>query len=809
MVDINKKKILGRGATATIFEAKKGSTLYAAKIFHPGTKVNVEKIEAMMENPPKIKSMKIDGLPFIQFAWPIELIKSNNTDVIGFLMPLIDLKNSFSLDFFYDAVLFHKLKSSNEVALTFKLAIAKNLAKVVADLHADNHFFIDLKPQNIRVAKGTHAVTLLDCDGFSIASKNGKRFPAELISTDYIAPEVTNKNESPVNLGEEQDLYALAVIIFQLLNKGTHPFQGIIKNNLKANTNDEKAAKGYYPHGLKPHPYIDPRPQSTHATLLESTRKLFDSAFSNSQVRRPKARIWAKHFDEILTNKLVVRCEKKSTDLSHLRFRDMDCPACYLEKINLTKSSSKTKASKPKSASSNRKKGPLPTAPKSSSTGGILWIGAFIVMLFLVYMASEEKEPYENVSNNSYERDLEVNTPPPNKTYTDNSSPTDSNKKSNAPRDCSEARGICHGVIQYENGTYTGRTDNGVRSGKGVSKYTSGKMKGCTHKGLYEDDQTKGLGIVSCSDGRKLQGLFNNGSLEGEGEAIYANGSRYQGNFKNGIRYGQGTYTVFKGDVISGFWDGGYVIGQGKIIYNNGDVYEGDLYEAKRHGWGTYTYADKTSITGLWENGKYIDEEPTVKQEDSKTGYDKEEEIRIAKAKEKMQQEHEARQENKGNRSGYVTPCTSVAGSCYGEVKFDDGSSYIGNWLNGKMEGKGTFYFTNGDRAEGTFINGALNGPGIYYYANDPNRGDRAEGTFINGVLNGPGIHYFMNAPYRGDRAEVPFIKGVMNGDGTYIRVNGERFPVNYKNGQPQGRSFLDWLNTKPELVPSQPSFGR
>jgi len=804
MVDINKKKILGRGATATIFEAKKGSTLYAAKIFHPGTKVNVEKIEAMMENPPKIRSMKIDGLPFLQFAWPIELIKSNNTDVIGFLMPLIDLKNSFSLDLFYDAVLFHKLKSSNEVALTFKLAIAKNLAKVIADLHADNHFFIDLKPQNIRVAKGTHAVTLLDCDGFSIASKNGKRFPAELISTDYIAPEVTNKNESPVNLGEEQDLYALAVIIFQLLNKGTHPFQGIIKNNLKANTNDEKAAKGYYPHGLKPHPYIDPRPQSTHATLLESTRKLFDCAFSNSQLRRPKARIWEKHFDEILTNKLVARCKKKSTDLSHLRFRDMDCPACYLEKINLTKSSPKTKASKPKSASSNRKKGPLPTAPKSSSTGAILWIGAIIGMLFLFYMTSEEKEPYENVSNNSYERDLEVNTPPPNKTYTDNSSSTVSNKKSNAPRDCSEARGVCDGVIQYENGTYTGRTDKGVESGEGVFKYTSGEMKGCTHKGLFEDGQMEGLGTASCIDGRKLQGLFNNDYLEGEGEAIYASGDRYQGNFKKGIRYGQGTYTVFKGSVISGFWDGDYVIGQGKIIYNNGDVYEGDLYEDRRHGWGTYTYEDKTSTTGLWENGEYIDEEPTVKQEDSKTGYEKEEEIRIAK--EKMLQEHEARQENKGNRSGYVAPCTSVAGSCYGEVKFDDGSSYIGNWLNGKREGHGTLYYSNGDRVEGNSVNGLFEGPITYYYK----QGDRYEANTQNGNIKGDiVVHFYRDPKYRGDKWEGPMVNGMLNGTGQYTRSDGKTYPITYKDNIPNDTNLLDWLNTKPELVPSQPSFGR
>ena len=694
MVDINKKKILGRGATATIFEAKKGSTLYAAKIFHPGTKVNVEKIEAMMKNPPKIKSMKIDGLPFLQFAWPIELIKSNNTDVIGFLMPLINLKNSFSLDFFYDAVLFHKLKSSNEVALTFKLAIAKNLAKVVADLHADNHFFIDLKPQNIRVAKGTHAVTLLDCDGFSIASKNGKRFPAELISTDYIAPEVTNKNESPVNLGEEQDLYALAVIIFQLLNKGTHPFQGIIKNKLKANTNDEKAAKGYYPHGLKPHPYTDPRPQSTHATLLESTRKLFDSAFSNSQVRRPKARIWAKHFDEILTNKLVVRCEKKSTDLSHLRFKDMNCPECYLLKINAKAkiSTNSNKTTKPSAGSSQKSSGQSTKSSYSSTT--VLVILVAVGFLLLLILGNDSDNDYKSSSIDS------------------------ESTKSNQENYVIEEKRIKSYLSEI-------KTDNK----KNKKKLTDTTVTNNQSKKQFEDEY------------------------------------------------------------------------QQKLI----DL---EQYSSKQDSKDFQSYEEK---------------------EDYRS-YEKEEEIRIAK--EKMLQEHEALQENKGNGTGYVTPCNNVSGSCYGEVKFNDGDSYIGNWLNGTMEGKGSYafangdraegsfinglvngagiyYFTNGDRVEGSFINGALSGPGIYYFANAPNRGDRAEAPFINGIMSGPGIYYFANAPYRGDRAEAPFIKGTLNGAGTYIRANGERFPITYKDGQPKGKGVLDWLNTKPELVPSKPSFGR
>jgi Uncharacterized protein with protein kinase and helix-hairpin-helix DNA-binding domains len=125
LIKIDKKKVLGRGATATIYIATEGSKTYAAKIFHSNKSINLKKINAMMDNTPKKKSMKIDGISFLQFAWPSKLIYSDKKNVIGFLMPLIDLKNSFSLDCFYDKVLFHKLNSLNEVALTFKLAIAK------------------------------------------------------------------------------------------------------------------------------------------------------------------------------------------------------------------------------------------------------------------------------------------------------------------------------------------------------------------------------------------------------------------------------------------------------------------------------------------------------------------------------------------------------------------------------------------------------------------------------------------------------------------------------------------------------------
>ena len=69
---------------------------------------------------------------------------------------------------------------------------------------------------------------MFDCDGFSIQGEQA-RFPAEFVSEEYIYPE--GMAQSCEDMGEEQDKFALAVIIFKLLNNGIHPFSGVAKKN--------------------------------------------------------------------------------------------------------------------------------------------------------------------------------------------------------------------------------------------------------------------------------------------------------------------------------------------------------------------------------------------------------------------------------------------------------------------------------------------------------------------------------------------------------------------------------------------------
>lgn len=332
-VSINASSPLGRGADAFIYRASIGGKQYAAKIYHDPGKLDVKKLSAMIGNPPTTLVAKTAGIEYPTYAWPIAILLDAKKKSVGFLMPLIDLNNSFTLDYYYDPGLIGKLNSADEHALSYRVEIAANLSALLSDLHKHHHFFIDLKPQNIRVFKKTHAVTLIDCDGFSIYDPStGKTYPATMYSADYISPEALRSKLPAQDLKVGQDLFALATIIFQLFNGGIHPFQGILQTRAgDFNTNDDKVMAGLYPHGIKPNLKISPRPQSVHECFHDETRILFDRAFTGSENGRPTASEWADHLNRLYKGQQLARCDKFPNDIKHMRWRNKPCPCCTLE----------------------------------------------------------------------------------------------------------------------------------------------------------------------------------------------------------------------------------------------------------------------------------------------------------------------------------------------------------------------------------------------------------------------------------------------------------------------------------------------
>lgn len=70
-------------------------------------------------------------------------------------------------------------------------------------------------------------------------------------------------------------------------------------------------------------------------------------------------------------------------------------------------------------------------------------------------------------------------------------------------------------------------------------------------------------------------------------------------------------------------------------------------------------------------------------------------------------------------------------------VLFDDGSSYSGEWKDGKIEGRGVFLWVNGDRFEGEWKEDLQNGQGTFASAD----GSVYYGGWKNGLKDGDGVY--------------------------------------------------------------------
>lgn len=81
----------------------------------------------------------------------------------------------------------------------------------------------------------------------------------------------------------------------------------------------------------------------------------------------------------------------------------------------------------------------------------------------------------------------------------------------------------------------------------------------------------------------------------------------------------------------------------------------------------------------------------------------------------------------RGNYEGDCDQSETAHGR--GEAKGAD--TYVGDFVNGWPEGKGTYTWENGARLEGAFKRGRANGPGVYVSA----KGVRYDGVFVDGKL--------------------------------------------------------------------------
>jgi hypothetical protein len=84
-------------------------------------------------------------------------------------------------------------------------------------------------------------------------------------------------------------------------------------------------------------------------------------------------------------------------------------------------------------------------------------------------------------------------------------------------------------------------------------------------------------------------------------------------------------------------------------------------------------------------------------------------------------------------RGSYEGECYEKDELAHGQGEAKGADTYVGNFVKGRPDGKGTYTWENGARLDGSFKGGKSHGPGVYVSA----KGVRYEGQFVNGKLEG------------------------------------------------------------------------
>jgi WD40 repeat protein/serine/threonine protein kinase len=282
-------RIHGRGGEATVFAATADSQL-VAKVYHAPTEEYARKLTVMLASPP---DDPMAGTGQLSIAWPVELLRveSGNGRIVGYLMPrAAGARPLFA--FYNPATRREECPLSNTLYLH---RTARNLAAAVRALHARGYVIGDINESNILVTE-TALVTLVDTDSFQVRDpQSGAVFRCPVGKPEFTPPELQGKLFAHADRTPEQDRFGLAVLIFQLLMEGTHPFAGIYQGTGDPPPYEERIRRGHFPYGARRVPYR-PMPAAPPFEMLHPTlRQLFLRCFEDGHddpAARPEALTW-------------------------------------------------------------------------------------------------------------------------------------------------------------------------------------------------------------------------------------------------------------------------------------------------------------------------------------------------------------------------------------------------------------------------------------------------------------------------------------------------------------------------------------
>ncbi|MCC3408207.1 MAG: DNA-binding protein [Microcoleus sp. PH2017_10_PVI_O_A] len=326
LIAIDTNSAIASGGEGRIYPIAKDSSL-VAKIYHKPTDEDGDKLTVMFSMPP---DAPIAEPGHASIAWPLDLLHTvgGREKIVGFVMPRVN--KVLPVHTFYTP------KTRREQKPLFNYLYlhrtARNLASAVNALHVRGYVIGDVNESNILVTD-TALVTLVDTDSFQVRDPyTGYVYRCPVGKPEFTPPELQGQTFRDIDRAPEHDLFGLAVLIFQLLMEGTHPFSGVYLGTGEPPSLEARIRSGHFPSGTKRIPYrpmpAAPPFEMLHPRLRQMFLRCFEEGHSNPSVR-PDAKTWVNAIREAEDS--LITCSKNSQHKygNHLS----RCPWCDRAKL--------------------------------------------------------------------------------------------------------------------------------------------------------------------------------------------------------------------------------------------------------------------------------------------------------------------------------------------------------------------------------------------------------------------------------------------------------------------------------------------
>jgi DNA-binding helix-hairpin-helix protein with protein kinase domain len=307
---------LGKGGEGSVFEVAEAPEL-VAKIYHqPIDARKAGKLAAMVRQ---------QGPGLLEVAaWPVgTLSRAPRGSAVGLLMPRVSGFKPVHLLYGPKS----RLAEFPQATWSFLVHTACNVARALAVVHAGGNVVGDINHGNLLVSSRA-MIKLIDCDSFQIEADR-RRFLCEVGVPTHTPPELQGFNLRTVPRTPNHDAFGLAVVLFQLLFLGRHPFSGTYQR--PGDMPLEQAIREFrFAYGSQAETRQMRQPPRTPPLAITSppVATLFERAFSPHGARdggRPRPGEWI----AALENLRLRACARRPV---HTYAATLDsCPWCPIE----------------------------------------------------------------------------------------------------------------------------------------------------------------------------------------------------------------------------------------------------------------------------------------------------------------------------------------------------------------------------------------------------------------------------------------------------------------------------------------------